>query len=49
MDKLDEKCENCVWHYDCTCVVCEDGFTVICSVHNKHVSKKDTCERFAEI
>jgi hypothetical protein len=43
------KCKDCIWHDDCTCVVCEDENMVVCYLQHKHKSKNDNCERFAPI
>jgi hypothetical protein len=43
MEKCCEKCES---HEECICVVCEDGFTVVCEIKHKHVNRNDVCDKF---
>lgn len=44
-----KNCINCIWHYACICVVCEEDNMVVCELQHKHVFKTDSCDRFAEI
>ena len=39
-------CENCKFHEDCICVVCEDGNTVVCTKQHRHVDRHGTCKHF---
>ncbi|MDF2800181.1 MAG: hypothetical protein K0S61_84 [Anaerocolumna sp.] len=45
---MKKKCENCIWHYSCGCDLCTEDGLVVCSINNEHVSKNDSCERYAE-
>lgn len=42
-------CEQCAFHEECICVVCEDGQTVVCAIAHKHVKRNHTCKYFKRI
>jgi len=37
------RCMNCANHEDCICVVCEDGYYVVCTYWKKHVFRNGNC------